>query len=216
MLEAVIFDFDGTIVDTETVWYDVYKEVLHHQYGIELPLEVFAKVIGTTDEVLFKFIEDQASTEINKQEIESMVHERFQEKKSDLEVRVGVRDRLQEAKELGLKLGVASSSSRAWVEGYLRQFGLWNYFSVIKTKEDVARVKPDPALYLKALQDMQVEPSRSLAIEDSVNGSIAAIEAGMKCLVVPNQVTSFLSFHEKTVRFESFSDFDFNRLSENK
>ncbi|WP_251555467.1 HAD family hydrolase [Neobacillus muris] len=209
MIEAVIFDFDGTIIDTETIWYQAYKDVLRKQYGIELPLEVFAKVIGTTDEVLFKFIEDQASTTINKQEIESLVHECFLEKKSELELRPGVRERLQEAKDLDLKLGIASSSSRAWVEGYLNQFDLWSYFSVVKTKEDVVRVKPDPSLYRKALQSLQVEPERALAIEDSVNGSIAAIEAGMKCWVVPNPVTSFLRFHEKVTRFDSFLDFDF-------
>jgi putative hydrolase of the HAD superfamily len=209
-IKAVIFDFDGTIIDTETIWFEVYKEVFKEKFDVELPLEEFVKVIGTTDEVLYQYIENQVGMKINPREINELANQRFLHKKGILEVREGVKEKLDEAKELGLKIGLASSSSREWVEGFLRQFDLWSYFSVIKTKEDVTKVKPDPALYIKALEELEVEPQEALAIEDSANGAMAAVEAGMKCIVIPNQVTAFLTFHEKTMRSESFIDFSFN------
>ncbi|MEH7083964.1 HAD family hydrolase [Neobacillus drentensis] len=211
-IKAVIFDFDGTIIDTETIWFQVFEELLKEKFNIDLPLEEFAKSIGTTDEAFFQYIEVQTGMKIDEKEINQLARERFLEKKGILEVREGVIEKLEEAKELCYRIGLASSSSREWVEGFLRQFNLWEYFSVVKTREDVVKVKPDPALYLKALEDMQVEPHEALAIEDSLNGAMAAIEAGMKCIVIPNQVTSFLTFHEKTIRSESFGDFSFKQI----
>jgi len=211
-IKAVIFDFDGTIIDTETIWFQVFEELLKEKFNIDLPLEEFAKSIGTTDEAFFQYIEAQTGMKIDEKEINQLARERFLEKREILEVREGVVEKLEEAKELGYRIGLASSSSREWVEGFLRQFNLWEYFSVVKTREDVVKVKPDPALYLKALEDMQVEPHDALAIEDSLNGAMAAIEAGMKCIVIPNQVTSFLTFHEKTIRSESFGDFSFKQI----
>jgi putative hydrolase of the HAD superfamily len=211
-IKAVIFDFDGTIIDTETIWYQVFEELLQEKFNIELPLEEFAKSIGTTDEGFFQYLEAQTGMKVDSKKINKLAHERFLEKKGILEVREGVVEKLEEARELRLMIGLASSSSREWVEGFLRQFQLWEYFSVIKTREDVVKVKPDPALYLKALEELQVEPQEALAIEDSLNGALAAIEAGMRCIVIPNQVTSFLTFHEKTIRSESFVDFSLKQI----
>lgn len=212
IIKAVIFDFDGTIIDTETIWFEVYQEILNETFQMELPLEEFAKGIGTTDEEFFQYIENQTGMKIDRQNIEELATERFLAKKGILAVREGVKEKLDEAKELGLKIGLASSSTREWVEGFLRQFNLWEYFSVIKTKEDVTKVKPDPALYIKALAELEVEPQEALAIEDSLNGALAAIEAGMECIVIPNQVTSFLTFHEKAIRSETFFDFSFEQI----
>ncbi len=208
-IKTVIFDFDGTIIDTETIWYHVFKEVLLERYDMELPLEEFAKVIGTTDESLQQYIQMQTGAEVDWQEIRRLTHEQFSGRLATLAVREGVKEKLDEAKQLGFQLGLASSSDRKWVEGFLKDFALWDYFSVVKTKEDVKKVKPDPALYVKALEELRVEPEEAVAIEDSVNGSIAAINAGMKCIVIPNEVTSFLTFPEKTYRVESFGDFSF-------
>ncbi|WP_066069641.1 HAD family hydrolase [Neobacillus soli] len=212
-MKAVIFDFDGTIIDTETIWFHVFKELVKEEFEIDLPLEEFAKSIGTTDEVFFQYIEIQTGMKIDPQEINQLANERFLEKRGILEIREGVKEKLDEAKDLGYKIGLASSSSREWVEGFLRQFELWDYFSVIKTSEDVDKVKPDPTLYLKALEALQVEPHEALAIEDSLNGAAAAIDAGIKCIVIPNQVTAFLNFHEKTIRSETFGDFSFKQIN---
>ena len=209
MIKAVIFDFDGTLVDTESVWYQVYKEILFEEYSLELPLEQFSKCIGTTDEVLYAYIQERTGKKIDRNKLEEAVKQRFFGQKDMLEVREGVLEKIKEAKEQGLKIALASSSSREWVDGFLEQFNLKSYFSVVKTREDVEKVKPDPSLYLKALEDLGVEPFEAVAIEDSANGVLAAISAGMYCAVIPNQVTAQLEFHEKAVRSEHFRDLSF-------
>ncbi|KAF6602372.1 HAD-IA family hydrolase, partial [Bacillus sp. EKM417B] len=85
----------------------------------------------------------------------------------------------------------------------LKELGLFDEFEVIQTADDVEEVKPNPELYLKAAEHLGVEPSECLAFEDSVNGSIAAKRAGMKCVIVPNKVTSALLFEEYDHRLES-------------
>lgn len=212
MIKAVIFDFDGTIVDTESLWYEVFKQILSEDYGFELGLEDFAKGIGTTDDILFNYIDSKLGIQINRESVQEKTEKAFQSQRDILILREGIQDLIEKCIEKGLKLGVASSSGREWVKHYLDHFGIEGHFQTIKTKEDVEKVKPDPALYIKALEEMGVEPEESLAIEDSVNGSIAAVQAGMHCAAVPNDVTHFLSFHEKVMRYKAFAEIPIDEL----
>ncbi|WP_264736718.1 HAD family hydrolase [Cytobacillus firmus] len=212
MIKAVIFDFDGTIVDTESLWYEVFKKTLSEDYGFELGLEDFAKGIGTTDDILFNYIDSKLGIQIDRESIQEKTEKAFQSQRDILILREGIQDLIEKCIEKGLKLGVASSSGRDWVKHYLNHFGIEGHFQTIKTKEDVEKVKPDPALYIKALEEMGVGPEESLAIEDSVNGSIAAVKAGMHCAAVPNDVTHFLSFHGKVLRYKAFSEIPIDEL----
>jgi beta-phosphoglucomutase-like phosphatase (HAD superfamily) len=117
----------------------------------------------------------------------------------------GVADRLAEARALGLKLGVASSSSRAWVEGHLTRLGILQAFGSIKTADDVASVKPDPEIYRSAAA-LGSRPDQTLAIEDSAHGVNAARSAGLHCLAVPNSITRHLPLQNADRRFESLEE----------
>jgi beta-phosphoglucomutase-like phosphatase (HAD superfamily) len=114
-----------------------------------------------------------------------------------------VEEALRAARTLGLRIGLASSSTRAWVEGQLRALDLLHYFECVRTREDVDEAKPHPALYQAVLACLGVEPARAVAFEDSPNGALAARRAGMYCVVVPNPVTAGLEFGEHSVRLES-------------
>lgn len=206
MITAVIFDFDGTIVDTETLWYKIFKEIVMTDYEMTLPLEEFAKSIGTTDDILFDYLDQQLGKSIDRIQFIEKVSARFQDFRDTLVMREGVYELIKECSSLGLKLGIASSSSLEWVESYLEKFNIKHYFQTIKTKEHVKKVKPDPELYIKAMEALKVQPKEALAIEDSVNGSIAALTAGMACAVIPNEVTEFLNFHKDVLLVNKFSD----------
>jgi putative hydrolase of the HAD superfamily len=204
-MKAVVFDFDGLIVDTETVWYESFKEVLSN-HGLELSVEQFARVIGTDDADLYAYIEKNLSSPVESVVIKDAAHELFAVKMGEPVLRNGVKEYLIEAKELGLKIGLASSSSREWVEGYLKKLNIFSYFDVIRTRDDVSRVKPDPELYVKAVEALGVATSEAFALEDSLNGLKAARAAGIQCVVVPNSVTAHLNFTDYSLKISSMSD----------
>jgi len=205
MISAIIFDFDGLIIDTETAWYEAFKEALNF-YQAELPLEEFAKCIGTDDTVLYAYLKEQLGESCNTEEIKTRAYGIHKEKMAAAQAREGVKEYLDEAKSSGYKIALASSSSREWVTHFLGELGLLNYFEVIVTRDDVEKVKPAPDLYLKAVDALNIEPAEAIAFEDSLNGLNAAVAAGLKCVIVPNPVTESLAFDKHALRLKSMAE----------
>ncbi|WP_418789113.1 HAD family hydrolase [Priestia megaterium] len=205
MIKVVVFDFDGLIIDTESVWYEVYREMLEDR-GVDLPIATFASYVGTDATALYDYLLQQFNNEFTKEELAQESLRRHQEKMKSLVAREGVAEYLAEAKELGLKIGLASSSYRDWVTAFLKELDLLHYFEVIQTRDDVEKVKPDPALYRNAIEKLGVEPSEALAFEDSSNGAKAAMAAGLRCVIVPNPLTKHLSFERYHLHIESMKE----------
>ena len=107
-----------------------------------------------------------------------------------LDLMPGVRERIGEAKARGMKVGVASSSTRRWVGGHLERLAFLEVFDAVTCREDGMRAKPAPDLYLAAVDALGVAPEEAIAIEDSRNGIAAAKAAGLRCVAVPNELTS--------------------------
>lgn len=208
-MRAIVFDFDGLIVDTESVWYEAFRHVFK-RYDYDLTIDEFGLCIGTSDDVLFDRLKKKItfSRESVIKEAEAIYTEQLQ----DLKLRDGVLEYLSTAKQLGLKIGMASSSDRNWVESFLDRFGIKGYFEVIKTSDDVANIKPDPELYLAAIKDLKAAPEETLAFEDSKNGLTAALAAGLNVVVVPNQVTRQLNFEGHQLRLDSMADMPLEKL----
>jgi HAD superfamily hydrolase (TIGR01509 family) len=126
----------------------------------------------------------------------------------------GVRQYLQEARQMGLKLGVASSSQRRWVDGYLESLGLKAFFDCVRCKEDVRVTKPDPALYLAVLNGLGIAPRQAIALEDSPNGILAARQAGLFCVAVPTPLTRSLDLNLANLVVNSLEDLPLKTLIE--
>ncbi|HEY7495888.1 MAG TPA: HAD-IA family hydrolase, partial [Candidatus Tectomicrobia bacterium] len=124
----------------------------------------------------------------------------------------GVQEYLADAARLGLQLGVASSSSRAWVTGHLTRLGLLTHFTSIQCADDVQRTKPDPASYQAVLQTLNLHPEQAIALEDSPNGILAAKRAGLFCAAVPNALTCQLALDHADLRLTSLADWPLARL----
>ena len=204
MIKAVVFDFDGTILDTETPWYQTFQEI-YAEHGVELPIEEMRKAIGT----FFDFpadLEAKCGRPVDREYINRTAREKHTRLMEGQGLRPGVIEYLEEAKRLGLKIGLASSSDRRWIEKHLAQYDLAHYFACVCTGDDVARIKPDPELYLLAVKLLGVSPAEALAIEDSANGAKAAEAAGLRCLLVPNELTSTFVFGAHDVRVDSLTD----------
>ncbi|MGM0837495.1 MAG: HAD family hydrolase [Bacillota bacterium] len=204
-MKAVIFDFDGLIIDTETIWYESFKEVMMQEHQHELSIKDYSTCIGTSSSVLYEFLQE-AVPELEKERIKELTDACYMEKAKRPDLRPGVLAYLKAAKMNGLKIGLASSSGREWVVGYLKKLEIFSYFETIVTRDDVGKVKPDPALYIKALQNLGIDGKEAIAFEDSLHGSNAAMAAGIHCIVVPNPVTSHLEFRDYHLRLSSMEE----------
>jgi HAD superfamily hydrolase (TIGR01509 family) len=206
LIRAVVFDFDGLIIDTETPEYESFQE-MYRDHGTELTMDLWGKCIGTDGSAFepYAHLEQLLGKPIEREAVRKLRRERYKERMREVQPRPGVIDYLEEANRLGLHIGLASSSTREWVTGYLRQYQLIDYFKCIRTRDDVEKVKPDPALYLKALNDLGVQPAEVIAFEDSPNGCLAAKSAGLHCVIVPNDITGLLVFGEHDLRLTSMS-----------
>ncbi|WP_040712533.1 HAD family hydrolase [Paenibacillus curdlanolyticus] len=203
-MKAIVFDFDGLIIDTETEWFHAFQEAMA-RYGAEFPFEFFVTCIGTVDGRLEAFIEEKAGKE-NVEAICNLGRELHFERMKTVDIREGVKEYLAEAKALGLRIGLATSSRREWPERFLKQLGIRDYFEVIKTRDDVEKVKPDPALYLQAIEALGINADEAIAFEDSAHGANAAIAAGLHCVIVPNESTKDIAFEKYHLRIGSMSD----------
>ena len=213
MIEALVFDFDGVIIDTEIPSYETWQEV-YTAHGAHLDRTLWQRQIGggTHKFDAVRHLEELTGVRLDRVAVEKSRKERHDALVRSTPLLPGVLEYIQEARQLGLKLGVASSSSHAWVEGHLAERGLLSLFQSVAAREDVARIKPDPALYLVALRRLGVSPDRAVAIEDSLNGLTAAKRAGMFCVAVPNPMTGDLPLENADLRLGALTDMGLQAL----
>jgi HAD superfamily hydrolase (TIGR01509 family) len=211
-VKLVVFDFDGTILDTEVPVYDAWQEI-YREHGHTLALEKWAECIGTAD-VFDPCADLQAlvARTLDASGLKARHRMRTDALIAAGSILPGVVDYIVEAQRLGLTLGVASSSSRRWVEGHLQRLGLREAFSIIRCADDVPRVKPDPALYLSVLEAAGARASDAVALEDSPNGVRAAKLAGLRCVAVPNALTAGLDLSGADVRLASMAEIPLSHL----
>jgi HAD superfamily hydrolase (TIGR01509 family) len=215
MLKALIFDFDGLILDTETpevlVWQSIYRE-----HGHELPLHEWEKTIGGYGISNFDAAEhlshltqlESASLRARyRAEADALIHAS--------PILPGVLDLINEAKQHSLKLAVASSSPHSWVDAHLARLDLFHHFDNIICSDDVGvgRTKPNPDLFLSALNQLQVKKEAAVVFEDSPNGVKAARRAGIFVVAVPNPLTSLLNLDGADLIVKSLEDVSLNELS---
>lgn len=204
LIKALIFDFDGLILDTEGPIYQAWQEI-YHRYGCTLPLEKWASVIGTYEEPFdpVLYLQELVAQPLDRGTILQEHARREAELITRQPIQPGVIAYLHEARRLGLKIGLASSSPCQWVTGHLKRFELLEFFDCIRGREDVQITKPDPELYRSAAVGLGVEPEQAIALEDSPNGVTAAKRAGMFCVAVPNALTRQLPLEHADLRLES-------------
>jgi putative hydrolase of the HAD superfamily len=191
-LRAVVLDFDGLIVDTETPIFDAWFQA-YRRHGHELGLELWEHTLGTHGG--FDPLEHLDSLCGGTLDREALVAEVKADTARGCDAQAlmpGVERLLRDARDLGLRRAVASSSSSGWVEGWLRRHGIHELFDAFATRDHVSRVKPDPELFLLAAQRLGIAPAACVVFEDSANGMRAALAAGMRCVAVPNGLTSRL------------------------
>jgi HAD superfamily hydrolase (TIGR01509 family) len=213
-VKLLVFDFDGLILDTEVPDFQCWQEI-YEAHGSRLDLEEYAHCIGTVNAFdAWAHLAQRIGRPLDLAALQPRRQARMQDLIAAQEVRPGVCAYLDDAAALGLKLGVASSSSRQWVAGHLARFGLIDRFHAIRCSDDVTRVKPDPELYRSVCELLGVDPAHAIAFEDSPNGILAAKRAGMTCVAVPNPLTARLDLSGADLRLDSLADVPLAELLE--
>lgn len=188
-IHALVLDFDGLIVDTEAPIFEIWQAVFA-RHGQHLGLDDWQHALGTHGGFdPAARLAQLVGREIDAAALERATGEQHWQACRTLPLLPGVAQLLDDARRLGLGLAVASSSPKAWVETWLQHHGIRDRFTAVCVREDVARVKPAPDLFLLAAERLQVAARACLVFEDSPNGVRAALAAGMRCVAVPSAVT---------------------------
>ncbi len=191
-IRALIFDFDGLLVDTETPVFESWNRV-YGEYGHQLELSRWQYALGTRHGFdPLSHLENLAGHPFDR----AAALARYQELKRELSfsqpLLPGVIGVFEQASAAGMPRAVASSSDREWVDGWLERREITHWFMCVRTADDVVMTKPAPDLFLSAAAGMGVPPEACLVFEDSPNGIRAARAAGMRCVAVPGAITSQL------------------------
>ena len=214
-LKALLFDFDGVVVDSEGPGYEAWKEI-YSEYKCELPLHEWVKCIGSIGGFdPFSRLEQLSGAQIDRQKMATRRLARKTELMESEQVRPGVLELLDSARQLGAEAYIVSSSSRKWVDDQLTRLGIADRWKAIVSADgNAAQAKPSPYLYLHALEIARVDPDEAIAIEDSPNGISAAKAAGIFCVAVANEMTKGLDLTEADIRLESLADLDLTNISQ--
>lgn len=189
-IKAVIFDVDGTLVDSMWIWKQVDIDFLARR-NIELPVDLQKDIEGLSYTATAQYFKERfnlpESIEEIKEEWRQMADDFYN---SQIPLKDGVKELLNLIKDKGLKLGIATSNSRELVETMLKRHQLEKYFDGIRTSCEVARSKPFPDVYLKVAEDLAVDPKDCLVFEDTVAGTTAAKSAGMRPIAIYDETSS--------------------------
>jgi len=216
MIKALIFDFDGLILDTETPEYLVWKDI-YLEHGFELPREKWEKVIGGYGISNFDAAEHLSLLSQGRLDSVSLRARHRLESDSIIaraSILPGVLDMIRDAKARGLKLAVASSSPHSWVDAHAKRLGIFDHFDAVVCADDVGvgRTKPNPDLFLSALNQLQVRKDAAVIFEDSPNGVTAANRAGVFVVAVPNPLTALLKIDGANLTLESLANLSLPEL----
>jgi putative hydrolase of the HAD superfamily len=204
---AVVFDFDGLICDTEGAQVEAVSAIFQ-RYGAMFPLDRWLQTIGTAtaEDNWVPWLAEQVSGSFDsgKAFAEFQAHNR--ELVGALKPNPGIESILDMAASSGVPVAIASSSPSTWITPLLRSLGLADAFAIVVSREQVVHAKPAPDLYLLAMKRLGLaNADRAVALEDSRNGSLAAVAAGMHCVAIPGPVTAKQDFSHVQRRLPSLA-----------
>ncbi len=212
-LECLLFDFDGTLFDSESVIYETWLNVFK-SYGHDLPLETYNLCIGSD----FKQWSPQTH-------LEELTGETFDWDAINTERQIIIESTLNKNSELidgtkelildlialkklqPLTIGVVSSSTHRWVDQWLEKNNIIQHFDIIICRDDVTQLKPHPEPYLLAMSKLNAAAHKTLVIEDSINGAESAHAAHAHVAVIPNYITRINTFPDYCSRYETIAKF---------
>ena len=212
--EAVIFDMDGVIADSEPAFFEALNEVLRPT-GKQMDWERYQRLLGTSISTTWQGVIDMLGIEADPQDyVEPYQHALLEVLQRPRPLLPGVRRLLDELKRLGIPVGLATSSRQAWAEALLGAVGLpLETFGGVVWREMAAKGKPAPDLYLKAAELLAITPEHCIAIEDTPAGIAAAKAAGMFAIQVRSATSALPPIDNADLVLDSLEDFPLAMVS---
>ena len=189
-IEAVIFDFDGTLVDSMGIWGEIDVEYLG-KYGLQVPNGLQEKIEGMSFTETAEYFKQNFAIPDSIEEIKEQWNKMAGFKYThEIALKKGAREFLDFCYQKGLKIGIASSNSMDLVVSAMKALDIYHYFDIVCTSCDVGKGKPAPDVYLKAADDLQVAPSHCMVFEDIIPGIQAGKAAGMTVCAIEDTYSS--------------------------
>lgn len=212
MLKAIVMDFDGVIIDSEALWYQIFAEWFQTKKNYDLSMDEFLCCVGSDSPDLFASLKEKGII-VDAQAFRNDTQQEFIDKSAFLPLMDGVKNFIEETKKAGLLLALATSASRPKPVYHLERFGLLDDFDALITSEYVERIKPFPDLFIKTAEILNISPDEALVVEDSQHGLDAANRAGMPVLIIPNEITKRQAFSGYYLKAPSLADVHIGTLS---
>ena len=205
-IKAILFDFDGVIVDSEPLHFEAHKKALV-DFGVDLTFDDYMDFgVSKGDNNLYEKVAQKYGVKIDKEVIsktkKQIYREIFDEK---AELIPGILESLEKFSEK-YDLAIVSSGVKSSIEYAIDKFNIGKYFKFVITGDDVERVKPFPDVYLKAIELLGHKKEDCVAIEDSETGLEAAKNAGIKCIAISNEFTRNQDFSRADMLLSSTKD----------
>lgn len=188
MIKGIIFDFDGLLVDTESIWFDIFKEYFDSEHNYAFIKEDFVRFVGSSSGICEGFIRN-FDENINCQNLMDKFRAEFNLRSKRLKMMKGAEALINEARNLDIKMVIATSSPYERPHTILKRLNMLQYFEAIIAKEDVEQTKPSPDLFLKAKSFLKLQADELIILEDSIIGVQAAKSSGIEVVMVPNDIT---------------------------
>ena len=218
MVEAIIFDHDGVMVDTEPLQSKAWIEMLK-KYGKEPELyeNGLVHIVGISIDENWKILKEKYNVEEEIDSLEEQRGEIYFNLLKEAQPIEGLMDLLKDLNKekisKGIMLAIASSSNKEYIEAVVKKFGFEKMFDLIVTRKDVEKGKPNPDIYLKVANEFRVKPSDCVVLEDSQTGVEAGYHAGMKVIAIPNEYTLAHDFSKANKIISSLKEIDLNLIN---
>jgi len=212
MIKAVIFDLDGVMVDSERVHIEAEKQTML-KYGVRISSEELRRYTGTTARFMFTELVEKYKLNTTFEKIFSEKEEiLFKLMEKDVQPTKGIIELLEKLKRENIKLAIASSSHKRLITYVLEKLNIVDLFDSIVSSEDVIYGKPNPEIFLRAANELNVNPVECSVIEDSKLGVEAAKSAGMKCVGYRNPDSGNQDLSKADVVIDNFSALNLREL----
>lgn len=213
-MPALIFDYDGVLVDSERLAGQLWLDVLA-KHDIHLELTAFSPYVGSTDRGILDSFDDFIRSMLPDVEfaiLDKEVSEEFRKLEDEQMLMPGIQELLDLARAEAWPVGVATGKDRERLARQLKRLGIFDRFDAIVTAQDVDRGKPAPDIFLETARRMDIDPSDCVVVEDSPAGCVAALAAGMTVVACPCAVTTGSEFPGGVIHVASLVDVDLARL----